>query len=237
MNKSDEKTKKLGLTCIVENNLSDVFIHIMQQPPIFSNILRFLTFDEISSLREAVKHCHKALTLHFLLLMDGLLKIIPYELSVVKGTRPVLSMIKEWKTYHYPDTVGKTSDALEEEFKILRLICYNNEVTEEGADIFEPGAIFEPPPTIRSICAMAGELDDNTVFYLGFKHCLPDEAEGLMIYAPTYRGLIKHLFRLNVMDDFVKGLNTSRELSNALKNAGPQKASVLLKDALGLKDD
>ncbi len=118
-------------------------------------------------------------------------------------------------------------------------------------DDISPGVSFS---TAKSAISMAGEVDKQTVFYLGFEHtrstqystrrymtvngvrnatgfrCLRDSDYGraFIIYAPTYAGLIQYLRENGMMDRFVNNLNTSCQLSNALKNLSPGEAGDIL---------
>ncbi|WP_330924642.1 hypothetical protein [Candidatus Sororendozoicomonas aggregata] len=255
MNKSERKAGRRELTCIVESSALDLFVLIMHQHPILSNILRFLSFEDISNLREAVKHCHATSPLHGLLLYEGLLKVTPYdmeEIQYLKKIKPYLTLINNWTVFDYTNVNSGQATSLDKKFEIIRLIVYDSSsdigeiddhttIVNDGVFLLEnqEELRFNIPPYlyIKDDFKLAGELSDKTVFY--FKFWVREHTEvnicfggGLAIFAPTYKGLIHHLIRNGIMNDFVDGLKTSRQLSNALNRADPDDDNDLLDDAL-----
>ena len=177
---SEEGMVRHELTCLVEARALRLFVHVMEQPPVYTTLFKYLDFKDISNLRQAILHCHATTGLRGILLYDGLMRVIPYPLSLVGKIEPIL--------------MG-------------------------AAD-----------PKHSNFCLMAGELDDNTVFYFSFRNSPLEIKRGFVLFAPTYKGLVHRLARLNkyLLEDFADCLNSSQELSNLIQEASAEKASTLL---------
>ncbi len=235
------------ITCVVEDKALENFVHIMRQPPLFSIILQYLTFEEINKLREAVKYCRATASLHDVILYKGLLKLIPYDTSLINSLTPIFKLVRQWHSIDYPGAEDTAVSAQEmfSNFKVLRIVSLKHDSTCT-TDGISPSVSLS---TSKNAISMAGEVDKQTVFYLGFEHtrstkrsthymdgkssttgckCLSDYGRAFIIYAPTYAGLIQYLRENGMMDRFVNNLNTSCQLSNALKNLSPGEAGDIL---------
>ncbi len=236
------------ITCVVEDKALENFVHIMHQPPLFSIILQYLTFEEINKLREAVKYCRATASLHDVILYNGLLKIIPYDTSLINRLTPLFKLVSQWSSFDYPGAAKKEVSAQDmfSNFKVLRIVSLKHDSTCTK-DAISPGVGFS---TSKNAISMAGEVDKQTVFYLGLEHKrktryftkghmngvrkntgfmrLSDYGRAFIIYAPTYAGLIQYLRENGMMDRFVNDLNSSCQLSNALKNLSPGEVDDIL---------
>ncbi len=129
MNESEKgATGGIVITCVVEDKALENFVHIMHQPPLLSIILQCLTFEEINKLREAVKYCRATASLHDIILYNGLLKIIPYDTSLINRLTPIFKYVRQWSSFDYPgaeDTAVSAQEMLSN-FKVLRIVSFVN---------------------------------------------------------------------------------------------------------------
>lgn len=234
---SEEGMVRHELTCLVEARALRLFVHVMEQPPVYTTLFKYLDFKDISNLRQAILHCHATTGLRGILLYDGLMRVIPYPVSLVGKIEPILAEVDNWRITNDTEKSSYKSiqrsafqPSMGRELKIIHLISYCRTRNKVTRPLSEEQIMGAADPKHSNFCLMSGELDDNTVFYLSFRNSPLEIKRGFVLFAPTYKGLVHRLARLNkyLLEDFADCLNSSQELSNLIQEASAEKASTLL---------
>ncbi len=233
----NDSVSKFVLTGIIENNSSVPFEFLVNQGPILSVILQYLSLKEIASLRKALMACRATHSVSEEILKDYKLQIIPYPTSLIGSLSSILpcvhTNIREFNVFSDDQPIHERiwRRPPREAFQVFQLISYQHTgKSPKRPTMFERkyGDMVRHTPYLSERFIAAGKLNESTVFYLDIFDDKVLEPDGVVVYAPSYRGLIDRLVHLNLMDKLVGAINASPEVSNALKSHSPSDAGDFL---------